>query len=127
MSIERIAMVSAITAAAEDRKAEDIVALDVREVSSFADTFVVVSGTSDRHVRAIADAIQARLTELGEKPLGVEGYDDARWILIDYGDTIVHVFQTETRIKYDLERLWSDASRIELIRAPLPAPHSGLQ
>ncbi len=127
MSIDRVSMVSAITDAAEDLKALDIVALDVGEVSSFTDTFVVASGTSDRHVRSIADAIQAALSELGEAPLGVEGYDDARWILIDYSDTIVHVFQSETRIKYDLERLWSDAPRIELVQAPVPTPHSGLQ
>ena len=119
MSIERVTIVSAITDAAADRKAEDIVALDIREVSSFADTFVVATGTSDRHVRAVADAVKAAVSELGESPLGIEGYDEGRWVLIDFGNTIVHVFQHETRAKYDLERLWSDASRIELISAPI--------
>jgi ribosome-associated protein len=127
MSIERIAMLSAITDAAADLKAEDIVALDVREVSSFTDTFVVATGSSDRHVRSVADTILAALSKLGEEPLGIEGYDEGRWVLIDYGDTIVHVFQHDTRINYDLERLWSDSSRIELIHAPLRSPHSGVQ
>ena len=130
MSIERGEMVSAIIDAAEDRKAEDIVALDVREVSSFTDTFVVATGTSDRHVRSVADAIRSALSERGEAALGVEGYDDGRWILIDYGDTIVHVFQHETRNHYDLERLWSDASRIERVGSkPLDSdtPQSGMQ
>jgi ribosome-associated protein len=130
MSLERSKMVSAITDAAEDRRAEDIVALDVREVSSFTDTFIVVTGTSDRHARSVADAIQSALSELGETALGIEGYDDGRWILIDYGDTIVHVFQHETRTHYDLERLWSDASRIERIGArsgDRDSPQSGMQ
>jgi ribosome-associated protein len=130
MSIERGEMVSAIINAAEDRKAEDIVALDVREVSSFTDTFIVATGTSDRHVRSVADAIRSALTERGEAALGVEGYDEGRWILIDYGDTIVHVFQHETRGHYDLERLWSDASRIERVGSDPPdsdTPQSGMQ
>jgi ribosome-associated protein len=118
LSNERISITSAIVDAAADRKAEDIVALDVREVSSFTDTFIVATGTSDRHVRSIADSIRAALTELGRSALGIEGYEDGRWVLIDYGDSIVHVFQHETRTTYDLERLWSDASRIELIRGP---------
>ncbi|MFP8881598.1 MAG: ribosome silencing factor [Myxococcota bacterium] len=127
MSIGRIAMLSAITDAAAGRKAEDIVALDVREVSSFTDTFFVATGTSDRHVWSVADAIQAALSELGESPLGIEGYDEGRWVLIDYGATIVHIFQHETRINYDLERLWSDALTIELIHTPIRSPHSGVQ
>jgi ribosome-associated protein len=130
MNIERSSMVSAIVQAAEDRKAEDIIAIDVREVSSFTDTFVVATGTSDRHVRSVSDAIQAALTAIGESALGVEGYDDGRWVLIDYGDTIVHVFQHETRLDYDLERLWSDASRIKLVEADSTdgdSPHRGVQ
>ncbi len=131
MSIERGKMVSAVVAAAEDRKAEDIVAIDVREVSSFADTFIVATGTSDRHVRSVADAIRSALSEISQSPLGVEGYEDGRWVLIDYGDMIVHVFQHETRMDYDLERLWSDASRIALVDtnaelADSQSPYSGV-
>ncbi len=113
-----LAKTSAIVEAALDRKAEDVVALDVREVASFADTFVLATGTSDRHVRSVADAVQSALKETGEKPLGVEGYDDGLWVLIDYGDVIVHVFQRELREHYDLERLWSEAS--EILRAGQP-------
>ena len=102
-----------IASAADDLKAERVVALDVREVASFADTFVLASGTSDRHVQAIADAIEVAVKAAGHSVLGVEGYDDGRWILIDCDDAIVHIFQTEVRGHYDLERLWSDAPEID--------------
>jgi ribosome-associated protein len=92
----------------------DLVALDVRELSSFADAFVLATGTSERHVRAIAEAIEEALAARGERPLGVEGASEGRWILMDLGDVIVHVFQAEVRAHYDLERLWSDAPRIAL-------------
>lgn len=112
--MDRIEKAALIVAAAEDRKAEKVLALDVREVSSFAETFVLATGSSDRQVRAVTDAISSALKEHGEKPLGVEGYDEARWVLIDCGDAIVHVFQPEVREHYDLERLWSDAPILEL-------------
>jgi ribosome-associated protein len=96
-------------AAAEDLKAERVVALDVRELTSFADTFIVATGTSDRHARSIADAVIEAAKAGGERPLGIEGYDEGRWVLIDLGDVIVHIFQAEVREDYDLERLWSDA------------------
>ena len=110
--------VNAIVEAAVDRKAEDVVALDVREVASFADAFVLATGTSDRHVRSVADAIQTALKERGEQPTGVEGYDEGVWVLIDYGDVIVHVFGREVREHYDLERLWSDAAEIQRVGSP---------
>lgn len=111
---QRLEKATVIVDAAEERKALDVIALDVREVASFADTFVIATGTSDRHVRSVADAIEKGLVAFGERPLGIEGYDDARWVLIDCGDVIVHVFQEEVREHYDLERLWSDASELEL-------------
>jgi ribosome-associated protein len=111
---QRLAKLEAIVEAALARKAEDLIGLDVRELSSFADTFVIATGTSDRHVRSIADAIEMALRARGELPLGVEGYEEGRWVLIDAGDTIVHVFQREVREHYDLERLWSDAPALEL-------------
>jgi ribosome-associated protein len=111
---ERLDKVAAVVGAALDRKADDLVALDVRELTSFADTFVIATGTSDRNVRAIADSIVEAMGKRGEKPLGVEGYDDGRWILIDLDDVIVHVFQEAVRRDYDLERLWSDANEIEV-------------
>jgi ribosome-associated protein len=108
-----------IAEAAQERKVEDMVGLDVREISSFADTFVIATGTSDRHVRSVADSIEAALKTQGEPPMGIEGYDEGRWVLIDCGDTIVHIFQQEIRDHYDLERLWSDAPILDLTAASL--------
>jgi ribosome-associated protein len=104
-----------IAKTAADRKAEDLVVLDMRELASFADVFILATGTSDRHVRAIADAVEECALASGERPLGVEGHEEGRWILLDLGDVIVHVFQREVREHYDLERLWSEAPRLALI------------
>jgi len=114
---EPLARAVRIAKAAVDLKAENVVALDVREVASFADVFILATGGSDRHVRAIADAVKGVVEELGEPPLGIEGYDEGRWLLLDLGDVIVHVFQSEVRAHYDLERLWSEAPRLELLDA----------
>ncbi len=115
---DRLAKVTLIVEAAQERKVDDIVGLDVREISSFADTFIIATGTSDRHVRSVADSIGAALKAHGDPPMGVEGYDEGRWVLVDCGDTIVHIFQQEIRDHYDLERLWSDAPALELKAAP---------
>ena len=101
-----------VVEAALDRKAEDVTALDVRELTSLADTFVVATGNSDRHVRSIADAIGKAIEKDGLR--GTEGYADGRWVLIDLNDVIVHVFQPQVREFYDIERLWSDAPELEL-------------
>jgi ribosome-associated protein len=106
-----------IAKAAVDLKAENLVALDVRELTSFTDVFILATGGSDRHVRAIADAVEEAVEELGERPLGIEGYDEGRWLLLDLGDVIVHVFQRDVREHYDLERLWSEAPRLDLLDA----------
>ena len=111
---DRLARAGWIGQAALDRKAERLIALDVRELTSYADTFILATGTSDRHVRSIADAIVEAASARGEKPLGTEGYDEARWVLIDLADVIVHVFRAEVREEYDLERLWNDAAEIQL-------------
>ena len=111
---DRLSKVAVIVEAAQERKADDVVGLDVRKISSFADTFIIATGTSDRHVRSVADSIEAALKAHGEPPMGIEGYDEGRWILVDCGDTIVHIFQREIRDHYDLERLWSDAPSLEL-------------
>ena len=103
-----------IAEAARERLAEDVVALDVRQAVSFADTFIVATGRSDRHVRSIGDAIAEALRAEGEKPLGVEGYQEGRWLLMDLGDVIVHVFQPDVRRHYDLERLWSEATPLDV-------------
>jgi len=110
----RVEKAQLIVEAALDRKALDPVVLDVRQVTSFADTFVILGGRSDRQVRAIAEEIRRRLKLAGEAPLGVEGLGEDRWILIDAGDVVVHVFDPDTRAHYALERLWSDAPVLEL-------------
>jgi len=100
--------------AAEDKKAVDLIVLDLRKAAGFTDFFVIASGTNPRQVRAIADAVMDSLAADGAKPAHVEGYDRSEWILIDYFDFIVHVFAPETRVFYGLERLWGNAERIEV-------------
>jgi ribosome-associated protein len=100
--------------AAEDKKAEELVVLDLRSAAGFTDYFVVCSGTNPRQVRAIADAVTEALAVEGVKPAHVEGYKRAEWILLDYFDFIVHVFAPETRMFYSLERLWGNAERVEV-------------
>ncbi|MFL6286502.1 MAG: ribosome silencing factor [Pyrinomonadaceae bacterium] len=103
--------------AADERKALDTVVLDLREVASFTDFFVIASGTNVRQVQAIADAVADHLRKnLRVKPARIEGYKSAEWVLLDYGDFIFHVFDDKSRRFYDLERLWRDAARVELPR-----------
>ena len=99
---------------ADSKKAENIVVLDVQPLSSVADHFLICSGSSDRQVRAIAEAIEEQLIQNGEKPLAMEGYHTGTWVLIDCADLIVHVFDDDTRHFYDLERLWHRAARVEV-------------
>ena len=113
-ALDRLAKAALIVEAAHERKADDVIGLDVRQISSFADTFIIATGTSDRHVRSVADSIEAALKAHGDPPMGIEGSEEGRWVLIDCGDTIVHIFQQEIRDHYDLERLWSDAPALEL-------------
>jgi ribosome-associated protein len=100
--------------AAEDKKANDLVVLDLRKAAGFTDYFLICSGTNARQIRAIADAILEGLALEGAKPAHVEGYDRSEWILLDYFDFIVHVFAPETRVFYGLERLWGSAERVEV-------------
>ncbi|MDY0039285.1 MAG: ribosome silencing factor [Desulforhabdus sp.] len=97
-----------------DRKAEDLLILDVSRLSSFADYFVICSGKSSRHVQGIADNLEASMRQRGIKAAGIEGSREGHWILLDYGDVIVHIFYEPVRLFYDLESLWSEAKRIEL-------------
>ena len=103
-----------IVEAALELKAELPVVLDMEKLTSYADVFVILTGRSDRQVRSIAESIIYDLKKRNEAPLGVEGLDDGNWVLIDCNDAIVHVFDPETRIQYDLERLWRDAPRLDL-------------
>ena len=107
------AQVTHAVTAADDKQAVNIVVLDLRKSAGFTDFFVIASGTNTRQVRAIADGVMERLAAGGVKPAYVEGYDRSEWILLDYFDFIVHVFARETRVFYDLERLWGNADRIE--------------
>ena len=113
MSPERLATTAAAYAA--DKKGSDIVVLDLREVAGYTDFFVIVSGTSDRQAKAIHDGIHQGLKKHdGLLPRRVEGLGEARWILMDYLDVVVHVFTPETRDFYRLEALWGDVPRRDL-------------
>jgi iojap-like ribosome-associated protein len=100
--------------AAESKKATDIKVLDLREVTSFADFFVICSAASQRQIQAISDEIEKRLKEEGEAPLSIEGYPNAEWVLMDYGDLLVHIFTAQARQYYDLERLWRHAKEVPI-------------
>ncbi len=93
----------------EDKKAENIVILDLREISSVTDTMVVASGHSDRHVQAVGESLLQEMKKHGFYPLGSEGLQGGRWALLDYGEIVVHVFYDEVRQHYDLEGVWRDA------------------
>src|SRR5690242_4591959 len=100
--------------AAPEKKAAEVVVLDLRGVSGYTDFLVIGSGTSDRQMEAIADAVEKELTAQGHRMIGTEGQRGGRWVLLDFGDVVVHVFHTDARPHYDLEGLWADAPRIEV-------------
>lgn len=113
MTPDRLATLCAEFAA--NKKAEEIVAIDMRGISSFTDFFVVCSGTSEPHLKAIASEIQDRLREdYGIRPHAVDGYPTSQWVIVDFGDVLVHIFHQEKRGFYALEDLWSDAPRLQL-------------
>ena len=104
----------AIECAAE-KKAFDMVALDLRDIASFTEFFIIASGSNQRQVQAVADEINEQLKkQLAARPVRIEGYSSAEWVLLDYGDFVVHIFNKESREFYDLERLWRDAGRVDL-------------
>ena len=100
--------------AADDKKAREMVALDISAIASFADWFLICTGDSSRQIQAISDEIETRLKEAGVRPDHIEGYQNAEWVVMDYSDLIVHIFSKTSRAYYDLERLWRDAAPIEL-------------
>ncbi|WAA10353.1 ribosome silencing factor [Fervidibacillus albus] len=104
--------------AADDKKAENIVVLNMMGISLIADYFVICHGNSDRQVQAIADEIKERMNEEGFEVKRLEGYDEARWILVDLGDVVVHVFHRDERNYYNLEKLWGDA-KVEDVKKEL--------
>ena len=110
----------------QDKKALAITLLDLREVSDTCDYFLLCTGTSEQHIRSLADEVRDQLAEMGEKPWHIEGADARRWVLIDYVDFVVHIFREEARDFYALERLWGDAERTDFADgdAPEEAPET---
>jgi ribosome-associated protein len=104
----------AIARAGLDKKAEDVLVLDVRGLTSYADYFVIMTAESDRQAGAIADHVEETMKAQGATKVGVEGYESGRWILVDYGDVVAHVLSREARGFYDLEGLWADAPRVQV-------------
>jgi ribosome-associated protein len=102
------------TRSALDRKAYDLVVLETTALTSIGDYFVICSGRSDTQVQAIAEGVRDHLASLGVQPLAIEGLERGQWVLIDYGDVVVHVFQVPVRTFYDLDRLWGRAPRVAL-------------
>ena len=115
-------------AAADDKKASDIVAFDVADRLAITDVFVLCSAGSERQVDAVVDAIHERLLAVGAKPIRSEGQKESRWVLLDYADVVIHVQHTDEREFYSLERLWRDCPQIELPEAVAAgAPDTGAE
>lgn len=100
--------------ALDDAKARDPVVLDVRKIAVFTDYMIIVTGTSNRHVTAVADNVIRKLRDQGRRPSGVEGMEGGDWVLLDFGEIVVHVMRAQTRDFYNLEKLWSEAKRLKV-------------
>jgi len=109
----QLALAAARTAA--ENRGRDIVVLDMRELTSFFDYFVIASGTSRRQLHAMSEEIDHTLEDdLNDQRMGIEGYAESRWILLDYGNVVIHLFDDQMRAFYDLENLWAEAKRVDL-------------
>jgi len=113
-TIETLEAVEIAAKAAGEKKATEIVGLDLREVASFTEYFLICTGANTRQVQAISNSVEEELRKAGKRPLHIEGYSTGEWILLDYGDFIMHVFSNSSRRFYDLERLWRDAGPVKL-------------
>lgn len=100
--------------ALEDKKAEDICVIDISEISVLADYFIIAGGNNISQIQALSDAVDEKLGKAGFPLKQIEGYNNANWILLDFGDIIVHIFDRENRLFYDLERIWSDGKKVDL-------------
>jgi ribosome-associated protein len=119
---ESVARARVAVSAAAEKNGTDLAVLDVGDVLAIIELFVLASASNVRQVRTIVDEVELALTEYdGSKPISIEGLADASWVLLDYGDIVVHVFLDETRAYYDLDRLWGDVPRLE-IEVPVPQP-----
>lgn len=111
---ERSAELARIAISAlEDKKAEDVRVIDIGEVSVLADFFIIASGNNRTQVQAMADEVEERLGRAGAVPKQIEGYQAGNWVLLDFGDVIIHIFDAQNRLFYDLERIWKDGTQIE--------------
>ena len=110
---------------AADKRGTDFLLLDVASLTSYTDYFLLVSASSDRRVKTIAEAVRQEMKDNGVLPLGMEGLREGKWALLDFGPWIVHIFYEEVREAFDLEGLWSDAKRIEIPKEILAAPAGG--
>lgn len=112
LDLEIATAVRHAVAAAQEKKAEDLRVLELAGVTDFTDFFIICTGANARQVQAIADAVEERLRDLGHRPLHVEGYQRGHWVLLDYGDFVLHAFQPEQRKFYGLDKLWVDAEEV---------------
>ena len=101
----------------DEKKAKDIIVLDVRKITTISDYFIVCSTSNERQARAIAEGMRMRMKELGRREMGVEGMEDARWVLQDFGDIVLHIFHESQREFYDIEGLWADAKQVRWKKA----------
>ncbi|MEG0614486.1 MAG: ribosome silencing factor [Oscillospiraceae bacterium] len=107
-------MIKIIVEALDGKKAEDIQAIEIKDLTIIADYFIIANGTSSTQTKALADEVEFQLSEKGIKPTRVQGYAGANWVILDYSDIVVHVFNKETRDFYSLERLWSDGKQLDI-------------
>ncbi|RLL48020.1 ribosome silencing factor [Oceanobacillus piezotolerans] len=112
--MENKELLQVIAEACDDKRAEEIIALDMKEVSLIADYFLICHGNNERQVQSIARAIKERVEENEVEVKRIEGFEQARWVLVDVGDVVCHVFHKDERSYYNLERLWGDADRVSL-------------
>lgn len=107
-------ILTTIVKALDSKKAEDIEAIGIKDLTIIADYFVIATGTSTTHAKSLADEVEYKLKEQGVIPTRTEGYAGANWILLDYADIVVHIFYKETRTYYTLERLWADGEKVDI-------------
>lgn len=112
MNDRSLAMAKLAIEALEDKKAEDIKVIDISEVSVIADYFIIAGGSNRSQIQALSDNVDEKLGKAGFPAKQIEGYDTANWVLLDFGDIIVHIFDKENRLLYDLERIWRDGKQV---------------
>ena len=114
MEKQSVVMAKLAIEALEDKKAEDIKVIDISEVSVLADYFIIAGGSNRSQIQALCDNVDEKLGRAGYPSKQIEGYDTANWVLLDFGDVIVHIFDKENRLLYDLERIWRDGKQVDV-------------